>query len=169
MLAHLCLRHRTDSEGLQQQETIESLPKAIQSSISHFLFYSLVDQVYLFRGVSNDLLFQLVLFTSKHGSLSIASWILCFTLMSDFLVLKVTEMKAEYFPPKEDVILQNEAPTDLYILVTGAVVRIQLYPLFSTRRLVHNSPSIECCHLHQITVPYVFSLSNRNLSRERVD
>ncbi|KAK2661054.1 hypothetical protein Ddye_007587 [Dipteronia dyeriana] len=96
MLAHLCLRHRTDSEGLQQQETIESLPKAIQSSISHFLFYSLVDQVYLFRGVSNDLLFQLV-----------------------------SEMKAEYFPPKEDVILQNEAPTDLYIMVTGAVELIK--------------------------------------------
>lgn len=31
-------------------------------------------------------------------------------------------MKAEYFPPKEDVILQNEAPTDFYILVDGAVV-----------------------------------------------
>lgn len=31
-------------------------------------------------------------------------------------------MDAEYFPPKEDVILQNEAPTDLYILVSGAVV-----------------------------------------------
>lgn len=31
-------------------------------------------------------------------------------------------MKAEYFPPKEDIILQNEAPTDLYILVNGAVV-----------------------------------------------
>ncbi|XP_024459227.1 potassium channel AKT1 isoform X2 [Populus trichocarpa] len=92
MLAHLSLKFRTDSEGLHQQETIESLPKAIRSSISNYLFYSLVDRVYLFRGVSNDLLFQLV-----------------------------TEMKAEYFPPKEDVILQNEAPTDLYILVTGAV------------------------------------------------
>ncbi|XP_021912106.1 potassium channel AKT1-like [Carica papaya] len=92
MLAHLCLKFRTDSEGLQQQETLESLPKAIRSSISHYLFYSLVDKVYLFRGVSNDLLFQLV-----------------------------SEMKAEYFPPKEDVILQNEAPTDFYILVTGAV------------------------------------------------
>lgn len=33
-------------------------------------------------------------------------------------------MKPEYFPPKEDVILQNEAPTDFYILVTGAVVNI---------------------------------------------
>ncbi|KAK7347465.1 hypothetical protein VNO80_21995 [Phaseolus coccineus] len=92
MLAHLCLKYRTNSEGLQQQETLDSLPKAIRSSISHHLFYSLIDQVYLFRGVSDDLLFQLV-----------------------------SEMKAEYFPPKEDVILQNEAPTDFYILVTGAV------------------------------------------------
>ncbi|KAK3033875.1 hypothetical protein RJ639_032780, partial [Escallonia herrerae] len=93
MLAHLCLKYRTDSEGLQQQEILDVLPKAIRSSISHFLFYTLVDKVYLFHRVSNDLLFQLV-----------------------------SVMKAEYFPPKEDVILQNEAPTDLYILVTGAVV-----------------------------------------------
>ena len=35
-------------------------------------------------------------------------------------------MKAEYFPPGEDVILQNEAPTDFYILVIGAVVIVQL-------------------------------------------
>lgn len=31
-------------------------------------------------------------------------------------------MEAEYFPPKEEVILQNEAPTDMYIMVSGAVV-----------------------------------------------
>ncbi|URE30940.1 hypothetical protein MUK42_16980 [Musa troglodytarum] len=37
------------------------------------------------------------------------------------IVQNVTEMKAEYFPPKEDVILQNEAPTDLYVIVSGAV------------------------------------------------
>ncbi|KAF5938941.1 hypothetical protein HYC85_023200 [Camellia sinensis] len=92
MLANLCLRYRTDSEGLQQQEILDALPKAIRSSISHFLFYSVVDKVYLFHGVSNDLLFQLV-----------------------------SEMKAEYFPPKEDVILQNETPTEFYILVTGTV------------------------------------------------
>ncbi|GAB4837568.1 hypothetical protein Ancab_002418 [Ancistrocladus abbreviatus] len=92
MISHLCLKHRTDSEGVQQQEILESLPKAIRSSISHYLFYGLLDQVYLFRGVSDDLLFQLV-----------------------------SEMKAEYFPPREDVILQNEAPTDLYVLVSGAV------------------------------------------------
>lgn len=39
-------------------------------------------------------------------------------------------MKAEYFPPKEDVILQNEAPTDFYILVTGAVVIFYFFLLF---------------------------------------
>nr|GME03700.1 potassium channel AKT1-like [Ipomoea batatas] len=77
MLAHLSLRYRTDAEGLQQQETLDALPKAIRSSISHYLFYSLVD--------------------------------------------KVSLMKAEYFAPREDVILQNEAPTDLYILVTGSL------------------------------------------------
>ncbi|XP_058112525.1 potassium channel AKT1-like [Magnolia sinica] len=96
MLAHLCLKFRTDSEGLQQQETLDSLPKAIRFSISHFLFYELVDKLYLFRGVSNDSVFQLV-----------------------------SEMKAEYFPPKEDVILQNQAPTDFYIMVTGAVELIK--------------------------------------------
>ncbi|XP_020587257.1 potassium channel AKT1-like [Phalaenopsis equestris] len=92
MVAHLCLKYRTDSEGLQQQETLDALPKAIRSSISHYLFYNLVQKVYLFQGVSNDLLFQLV-----------------------------SEMKAEYFPPREDVILQNEAPSDFYILVMGSV------------------------------------------------
>ena len=32
-------------------------------------------------------------------------------------------MNAEYFAPREDVILQNEAPSDFYILVTGSVVK----------------------------------------------
>jgi len=61
MLAHIWLKYRTDSEGLQQQEILDSLPKAIRSSISVHLFYSFVDQVYLFRGVSSDLIFQLVM------------------------------------------------------------------------------------------------------------
>ena len=39
-------------------------------------------------------------------------------------------MKAEYFPPKEDIMLQNEAPTDFYILVTGAVVRYYMLLYF---------------------------------------
>ncbi|KAL6880631.1 hypothetical protein ACP4OV_012196 [Aristida adscensionis] len=91
MVSHLSLKFRTHSEGLQQQETLEALPKAIRSSISHHLFFALVQHVYLFQGVSNDLIFQLV-----------------------------SEMNAEYFAPREDVILQNEAPTDFYIIVTGS-------------------------------------------------
>lgn len=35
-------------------------------------------------------------------------------------------MQAEYVPPKEDVILENEASTDLYIIVSGEVVNIFL-------------------------------------------
>ncbi|CAO2820711.1 unnamed protein product [Amaranthus hypochondriacus] len=92
MVAHLRLKYRANSEGLQHQEILESLPNAIKSSISHYLFYPLLEKVYLFRGVSDDLLHQLV-----------------------------SEMKAGYFPPKENVILQNEAPTDLYVLVSGAM------------------------------------------------
>ncbi|TVU35773.1 hypothetical protein EJB05_17676, partial [Eragrostis curvula] len=97
MISHLSLKFRTDSEGLQQQETLDALPKAIRSSISQYLFFNLVQKVYLFEGVSNDLIFQLV-----------------------------SEMKAEYFPPREDVILQNEAPTDFYILVSGSAELIEL-------------------------------------------
>ncbi|XP_047332651.1 potassium channel AKT1-like [Impatiens glandulifera] len=92
MLAHLSLKFMTNSKGLEQRDTIDSLPKAIRSGISNFLFYSLIDNVYLFSGVSNDLLFQMV-----------------------------SHMKPEYFPPEEDVILQNEASTDFYILIKGSV------------------------------------------------
>lgn len=41
-------------------------------------------------------------------------------------VYKVSDVEAEYFPPKEDVILQNEAQTDLYVLVSGSVVSRKL-------------------------------------------
>ncbi|KAK3022724.1 hypothetical protein RJ639_046391 [Escallonia herrerae] len=80
------------TEGLKHKETLSSLPKAIRSSIAQHLFFPIVQNVHLFHGVSYDFLFQLV-----------------------------SEMEAEYFPPKENVILQNEAPTDLYIIVLGAV------------------------------------------------
>ncbi|XP_010434553.1 PREDICTED: potassium channel KAT2 [Camelina sativa] len=90
MLSHICLKFKT--EGLKQQETLNGLPKAIRSSIANYLFFPIVQNVYLFHGVSRNFLFQLV-----------------------------SDIDAEYFPPREDVILQNEAPTDLYILVSGAV------------------------------------------------
>ncbi|XP_048331466.2 potassium channel KAT1 isoform X1 [Ziziphus jujuba] len=90
MLSHICLRFKT--EGLKQQETLNGLPRAIRSSISHYLFFPILQKAYLFQGVSHDFLFQLV-----------------------------SETEAEYFPPREDVILENEAPTDIYIIVSGAV------------------------------------------------
>lgn len=90
MLSHVCLKFKTD--GLKQQEVLNALPKAIRSSISHYLFFPIVQNLCLFQGVSYDFLFQLV-----------------------------PQMEAEYFPPKEDVILQNETPTEMYILVSGAL------------------------------------------------
>ncbi|XP_020105265.1 potassium channel KAT3-like [Ananas comosus] len=83
---------RFKTEGLKQQETLDNLPRAIKSSISRCLFFPIVHKAYLFHGVSCNFIFQLV-----------------------------NEMQAEYFPPKEDIILQNEASTALYILVSGAV------------------------------------------------
>ncbi|KAI9393502.1 hypothetical protein POPTR_006G245000v4 [Populus trichocarpa] len=90
MLAHLQLKFKTAE--LQQEEVLENLPKAIRSSIAQHLFHSIVAKTYLFKGVSEDLITQLV-----------------------------SEMKAEYFPPKVEIILQNEIPTEFYVLVTGAV------------------------------------------------
>ncbi|KAJ4708002.1 Potassium channel like [Melia azedarach] len=90
MLAHMQLKFKTAE--LQQEEVLEDLPKAIRSSIAQHLFRRTVEKAYLFQGVSEDLITQLV-----------------------------SEMKAEYFPPKVEIILQNEIPTDFYILVSGAV------------------------------------------------
>ncbi|XP_077225233.1 potassium channel KAT3-like [Tasmannia lanceolata] len=90
MMAHLQLKFKTVE--LQQDEVFADLPKAIRSSIAQHLFQRTVESSYLFKGVSQDLIIQLV-----------------------------SEMKAEYFPPKVDIILQNEIPTDFYFVVSGAV------------------------------------------------
>lgn len=34
---------------------------------------------------------------------------------------QVAKIKAEYLPPREDVIMQNETPDDVYIIVSGEV------------------------------------------------
>ncbi|XP_072960328.1 potassium channel KAT3-like isoform X2 [Typha angustifolia] len=90
LLSHICLKFKT--EVIKQQETLNGLPKGIRSSIAYNLFFPIVQNVYLFHGVSHNFTFQLVM-----------------------------EMQAEYLPPKEDVILQNGAPEDIYIVVSGAV------------------------------------------------
>lgn len=48
----------------------------------------------------------------------------------------MSEAKAEYYPSKVDIILQNEMPTYCYILVAGSLVNIYIlfksYPLYKT-------------------------------------
>jgi len=58
MIAHTRLKFK--AEGLQQQETLETLPKAIRASLAQHLFLSTMENVYLFRGTSSNLLTQLV-------------------------------------------------------------------------------------------------------------
>lgn len=41
-----------------------------------------------------------------------------------FLIAQVADMKAEYIPPREDVIMQNESPDEVYIIVSGEVEMI---------------------------------------------
>ncbi|KAH9543310.1 hypothetical protein CY35_13G058000 [Sphagnum magellanicum] len=94
MIAHTRLKFK--AEGLQQQETLETLPKAIRASLAQHLFLSTMENVYLFRGTSSNLLTQLV-----------------------------AEMKVEYFAPKEDIVLFNDSPSELYILVTGSAEVLQ--------------------------------------------
>ncbi|KAM7482171.1 hypothetical protein LguiB_006754 [Lonicera macranthoides] len=94
ILAYMCLRFK--AESLNQQQLIEQLPKSICKSIRQHLFFPTVRRVYLFKGVSREI-----------------------------LLLLVADMKAEYIPPREDVILQNEAPEDVYIIVSGEVEIIE--------------------------------------------
>lgn len=58
MLSHICLRFKT--QGLKPQDTFNDLPKGIRSSIAYKLFFPIVRQAYLFRGVSFNFLHQLV-------------------------------------------------------------------------------------------------------------
>ncbi|KAL2477546.1 Potassium channel AKT2/3 [Forsythia ovata] len=93
ILAYMCLRFK--AESLNQQQLIEQLPKTLCKSIRQHLFLPTVEKVYLFKGVS-----------------------------SEILLLLVADMKAEYIPPREDVIMHNEAPDDVYIIVSGEVEMI---------------------------------------------
>ncbi|MCL7040459.1 hypothetical protein MKW94_028362, partial [Papaver nudicaule] len=93
ILAYMCLKFR--AETLNQQQLMEQLPQTICKSICQYLFLPTVEKVYLFNGVSREI-----------------------------LLLLVSRMKAEYIPPREDVIVQNESPDDVYIVVSGEVEMI---------------------------------------------
>uniref|UniRef100_A0A0D9WGU4 Potassium channel n=1 Tax=Leersia perrieri TaxID=77586 RepID=A0A0D9WGU4_9ORYZ len=80
------------AESLNQQQLMDQLPKSICKGICEYLFLPVVKEAYLFKDVSREV-----------------------------LLLMVTNMKPEYIPPKEDVIVQNESPDDVYIVVSGEV------------------------------------------------
>ncbi|XP_026455197.1 potassium channel AKT2/3-like [Papaver somniferum] len=90
IIAYMCLKFR--AETLNQHQLMEQLPQTICKSICQHLFLPTVEKVYLFHGVSREI-----------------------------LLLLVSRMKAEYIPPKEDVIIQNESPDDVYIVVSGEI------------------------------------------------
>lgn len=104
IMASVQLRFETSVQ--LQEEVLSQLPKAVRSDIEQHLFKAAVQSCYLFRGVSNSLIVELV-----------------------------SEMKAEYFPPRMDIVLENEIPTDCYIIVSGQVVNslhtFRVHALFS--------------------------------------
>lgn len=59
MLAHITLKFKTAE--LQQEEVLGDLPKAIRSGIAQHLFRTTVENSYLFKGVSEDFIVQLVI------------------------------------------------------------------------------------------------------------
>ncbi|GLJ33069.1 hypothetical protein SUGI_0665530 [Cryptomeria japonica] len=89
MMAQLRLNFKTRE---LQQDTLAGLPKALRSNIYHHLFLPTVENTYIFKGVSRNMLLQFV-----------------------------AEMKGEYFPPNVDIILKNQIPRDFYIIVSGTV------------------------------------------------
>ncbi|KZV30905.1 hypothetical protein F511_36681 [Dorcoceras hygrometricum] len=93
ILAYMCLRFK--AERLNQQQLIEQLPKTLCLSIQQHLFLPALEKVYLFSGVSREI-----------------------------LLLLVADMKAEYVPPREDIIVQDEASDDIYVIVSGEVEMI---------------------------------------------
>jgi len=60
ILAYMCLRFR--AESLNQQQLMDQLPKSICKSICERLFMPIVKDVYLFKGISREMLLLLVRF-----------------------------------------------------------------------------------------------------------
>lgn len=63
MMANVQLKFKTVE--LMQQEVLSDLPKAVRLGIAQHLFKATVEGSYLFQGVSNNLVVQLVLSCSE--------------------------------------------------------------------------------------------------------
>lgn len=121
---------------LQQEEVLQVLPKAIRSSIAQHLFLNTVVKTYLFKGVTED-----------------------------FTVQLVSEMKAEYFPPKVDIIIQNEVPTDFYIIVSGAV-DVLIYKNGLEQQLMTLGPTDMAGETGVFfNIPQLFTMRSKRLSQ----
>lgn len=131
ILAYMCLKFK--AESLNQQQLIEQLPKTIFTSIQQHLFLPIVENVYLFKDVSREIILLLVSRTCHNAlltSLDVHFHAKRFGILRCQMSLifnlneQVAVMKAEYIPPREDVIIQNESPDDVYIIVSGEVEMI---------------------------------------------
>ncbi|XP_010254156.1 PREDICTED: potassium channel KAT3-like isoform X2 [Nelumbo nucifera] len=77
----------------------------------------------------------------------------------------VTEMRAEYFPPKVDIVLQNEIPTDFYIIVSGAV-DLLTYKNGTEQCLSHLGPASMVGEIGVIfNIPQPFTVRSKRLSQ----
>lgn len=134
MLAHVTLKFKTAE--LQQEEVLETLPKAIRSGIAQHLFRATVENSYLFKGVSED-----------------------------FIVQLMPEITAEYFPPKVDIVIQNEIPTDFYIIVSGAVEVVTIKNGLEQFITILGSPEIFGEIGVMFNIPQPFTVRTRRLSQ----
>ncbi|XP_031104186.1 potassium channel KAT3-like [Ipomoea triloba] len=119
-----------------QQQVLEDLPKAIRSAIAQHLFCSTLENTYLFKDVSEDFILQLV-----------------------------CELKAEYFPPKVDIIIQNEIPTDFYVIVSGEVDALAY--INGTEQFLSKLKSTEMAGEVGVifNIPQPFTVRSRRLSQ----
>ncbi|KAK2446119.1 potassium channel KAT3 [Trifolium repens] len=134
MLAHTQLKFKTAE--LQQEEVLQDLPKAIRAGIAQHLFHDVVEKSYLFKGVSDDFISQLV-----------------------------SDMKAEYYPSKVDIILQNEMPAYFYILVSGSV-DVLIYKNGSEQFLFKLDPGSMTGEIGvMFNIPQPYTVRSRRLSQ----
>lgn len=81
---------------LQQEEVLNDLPKAIRSGIAQHLFRNVVENAYLFKGVSEDFIVQMVkLFCSIYDSIdfhesNISTSRLCMYQLVNILAVIIT-------------------------------------------------------------------------------
>ena len=126
MICHI-LQLKFKTECFQHENTIATLPKA---SVAQTLFLDTIFRLYLFaqlpRSAGAFIIFLNTTFSLDEHEVSSRFYI----FLADRFRVKVSEMRVEFFPPKEDIILVNSAPSEFYIVVNGAVVSSHHKPVW---------------------------------------